>query len=131
MYPFLFEPNLREVIWGGFRLKAWKGLPSDNKLIGESWEVSAIPERPSIVSNGSLAGTKIADVISSYGERVLGKSVVAKYGLEFPLLVKFIDARNDLSIQVHPDDEMAMKYHGKKGKTEMWYIIDAEPGACL
>ncbi len=131
LYPFLFEPNLREVIWGGFRLKAWKGLPSDNKLIGESWEVSAIPERPSIVSNGSLAGTKIADVISSYGERVLGKSVVAKYGLEFPLLVKFIDARNDLSIQVHPDDEMAMKYHGKKGKTEMWYIIDAEPGACL
>ena len=109
LYPFLFEPNLREVIWGGFRLKAWKGLPSDNKLIGESWEVSAIPERPSIVSNGSLAGTKIADVISSYGERVLGKSVVAKYGLEFPLLVKFIDARNDLSIEVHAGDGMAMK----------------------
>lgn len=131
LYPFLFEPNLREVVWGGSKLEAWKGLPPDGRLIGESWEVSGLPERPGIVSNGNLAGMKIADIISACGERVLGKSVAEKYGAELPLLVKFIDANKDLSIQVHPDDEMAMRHHGKKGKTEMWYVIDAEPGASL
>jgi mannose-6-phosphate isomerase len=131
LYPFLFEPNLREVVWGGSKLAAWKGLPNDGRPIGESWEVSGLPERPGIVSNGSLAGKKIADIISSCGERVLGKSVAEKYGLELPLLVKFIDAKEDLSIQVHPDDEMARRCHGKRGKTEMWYVLAAEPGASL
>ena len=131
LYPLLFEPNLREVVWGGSWLKAWKGLAPDNRRIGESWEVSALPERPSIVSNGPLKGKKIYEVVADFGERLLGKSVVEKYGKELPLLVKFIDAHEDLSIQVHPNDEMAMKYHGKKGKTEMWYIIDAAPGAAL
>lgn len=131
LYPLLFEPNLREVIWGGARLKAWKGLPADNRLIGESWEVSDLDERPSIVSNGPYGGMKIHDVINLAGARLLGRSVVEKYGLELPLLVKFIDADKDLSIQVHPNDEMARRCHGKKGKTEMWYIIDATPGASL
>lgn len=131
LYPLLFEPNMKEVVWGGSRLKTWKGLEDDKRPIGESWEVSAIDERPGIISNGQYRGTKITEIIEQFGERILGKSVVEKYGREMPLLVKFIDARHDLSIQVHPNDEMAMKHHGKRGKTEMWYVIDAEPGASL
>ncbi len=130
-YPLLFEPNLHEVVWGGTRLKKWKGMPQDGEPIGESWEISAIPDSPGIIANGVLKGRKITEITEEFGSRLLGKSVVEKHGTELPLLVKLIDARSDLSIQVHPNDEMAMRCHNKKGKTEMWYVIDADPGAGL
>ena len=131
LYPLLFEPIMREVVWGGSKLPAWKGLPVGETPVGESWEVSAVTGASSVISNGQFVGKGINDITAQYGERVLGSAVVEKYGRQLPLLVKFIDAKRDLSIQVHPDDEMARRHHGKNGKTEMWYILDAEPGATL
>ena len=131
LYPLLFAPNLREVVWGGGRLLEWKGLPPADVPIGESWEVCSLPERESVISNGPYAGRKLNDFTDEMGEKVLGRAVVKQYGRQLPLLVKLIDAHQDLSIQVHPNDEMAIRYHGKKGKTEMWYVIDAEPGASV
>ena len=131
LYPFLFEPNLHEVVWGGNKLRAYKGLePSDNS-IGESWEVSAVPTSTSIICNGEFKGKDLISVINENPEAILGKAVNEKYQGKLPLLVKFIDAKRDLSIQVHPNDEMAMREHGKMGKTEMWYIIKADEGAHL
>lgn len=130
VYPFLFEPNLHETVWGGSKISEWKGLTIRDH-IGESWEVSSIPDSPNIILNGSLSGYLLTDVVDAFPEVVLGKQVAKQYNHKLPLLVKFIDARGDLSIQVHPDDEMAQREHGKFGKTEMWYVLDAEPGACL
>ena len=131
LYPLLFKPNLREVVWGGNRLKPLKGMPADGVPIGESWEVSSLPERESIVSNGPLAGRRLNDLTGERTEQILGQAVARKYGNRLPLLVKLIDARQDLSIQVHPNDAMAQRLHGTRGKTEMWYIIGAEPGASV
>lgn len=147
MYPLLFKPNLRPVIWGGHRLMTWKnlsdayGIPyaqddshniiTEDIPIGESWEVSCIPQAVSIIANGKWKGMKLDDVIRSFPEQILGNDVVKHYGATLPLLAKFIDAEHDLSVQVHPDDAMAERVHGKKGKSEMWYIIDAKPGAYL
>ena len=131
LYPLLFEPNLHTVVWGGKRLRPYKGLAPSDEPIGESWEVSAIPSSASIIANGELKGRSIIDVIDAAPENILGKSVAEKNGGKLPLLIKFIDAKRDLSIQVHPNDEMARRVHGKSGKTEMWYIIDAEPGSYL
>ena len=131
LYPLLFEPNLHTVVWGGQRLRPYKGLVPDGKPIGESWEVSAVPGSTSVISNGAYSGQPLSDVIALHTEEVLGRSVARRYGGQLPLLVKFIDAEKDLSIQVHPDDTMAQHMHGKWGKSEMWYIIDAEPGSCL
>jgi mannose-6-phosphate isomerase len=130
LYPMLFEPNLHTIVWGGDRLTQWKGLPQQEH-IGESWEVSAVESSPSVVANGVWAGKTLPEVVASAPEEILGKAVAKHYGDKMPLLVKFIDAQKDLSIQVHPDDEMAQREHGKNGKTEMWYILDAEPGACI
>ena len=130
VYPMLFEPNLHTIVWGGGRLTQWKGLPAQEH-IGESWEVSAVEGSPSVVANGALAGRTLPEVVAMAPEKILGCAVARKYGGQMPLLVKFIDARSDLSIQVHPDDEMAGRIHGKNGKTEMWYILDAEPGASI
>ncbi len=148
LYPMLFEPNLHEVVWGGQKILNWKqrGSYSDTAanqstvsaeegtaegLIGESWEVSAVPSSSSIVANGTWAGYNLPDVIARRPREILGKAVAARYGSQLPLLAKFIDADKDLSIQVHPDDEMARREHGKLGKSEMWYVIDAKPGAYL
>jgi mannose-6-phosphate isomerase len=131
LYPLLFEPNLHTVVWGGIRLRPYKGLAPSSEPIGESWEVSAIPSSASIIANGELKGRSIIDVIDAAPENILGKSVAENNGGKLPLLIKFIDAKRDLSIQVHPNDEMARRVHGKSGKTEMWYIIDAEPGSYL
>lgn len=130
LYPFVFKPNLHEVVWGGNKLAAWKQMPQQEN-IGESWEVSAVEGSPSIIGNGYWAGQSLIDVISQMPEEILGSSTARQYGNKLPLLVKFIDAEKDLSIQVHPDDAMAKREHGKMGKTEMWYIIDAKPGAFL
>ena len=130
LYPFLFEPNLHEVVWGGNKLTTWKGLPVKDH-IGESWEVSCVDNSLSVIANGTWAGRTLKEVIAMYPEAILGREVSKRNEGQLPLLVKFIDARNDLSIQVHPDDEMAERLHGKKGKSEMWYVLDAEPGAYL
>lgn len=131
LYPFLFEPNLHPVVWGGQRLCPYKGLPDSSEPIGESWEVSAVPSSPSIIANGIYAGRDLISVIRENPEDILGQAVSERYHGQLPLLVKFIDAKKDLSIQVHPNDEMAQREHGKMGKSEMWYIIDAKPGSYL
>lgn len=131
LYPLLFRPNLHTVVWGGQRLRPYKGLTPDQQPIGESWEVSAVSGSESIVSNGPLAGRTLTDVIAQAPEAILGRAVSQRYGGQMPLLAKFIDARRDLSIQVHPNDEMARRLHGKMGKSEMWYVISADPGSTL
>ena len=130
-YPLLFRPNLHSVVWGGNQLCPYKGLAPSNDPIGESWEVSAVPSSTSIISNGPLAGRDLISVVTQSPDAILGKAVNAKYHGQLPLLVKFIDAKRDLSIQVHPNDEMAQREHGKMGKSEMWYVIKADPGAHL
>lgn len=131
VYPFLFKPNLHSVVWGGKRLELWKHLTPSLEPVGESWEVSAVPSSESVISNGEYEGQLLTDIIAQYPEDILGEAVAHKYDNQLPLLVKFIDAERDLSIQVHPDDEMAQRLHGKRGKSEMWYVIDAKPGAYL
>lgn len=131
LYPLLFHNNFHTIVWGGNSLKPMKGLPQDNETIGESWEVSAVPSSKSVVMNGPLAGKDLATLTSEYGKLMLGEAVSEKYGDTFPLLVKFIDAAKDLSIQVHPDDLLAKERHNCFGKTEMWYVMKAEPGSFL
>lgn len=131
LYPLLFRPNLHPVVWGGHSLKPWKGLLADEEPIGESWEVSVVPSAISIIANGPLEGMPLTQLIADRPQEVLGEEVARRHGGELPLLVKFIDAERDLSIQVHPDDAMARREHDKLGKSEMWYVIDAQPGACL
>lgn len=131
LYPLLFWPNMHSVVWGGERLCAYKGLAQMAEPIGESWEVSAVPSSTSIVSNGVFKGRDLISVIEEYPEAILGKAVNERYQGKLPLLVKFIDAKQDLSIQVHPNDEMAQREHGKMGKSEMWYVIRADEGAHL
>ena len=131
LYPILFEPNLHEVVWGGDQLRSYKGLEPSDEPIGESWEVSAVPSSTSVIANGEWKGRDLVSVIHEHPEEILGKAVHQKYHGQLPLLVKFIDAKRDLSIQVHPNDEMAQREHGKMGKSEMWYIIKADEGAHL
>ena len=131
LYPLLFEPNLHTVVWGGNQLRPYKGLVLSVEPIGESWEVSAVPTSTSIVSNGVYTGKDLITVVNENPDAILGKKVNEKYHGQLPLLVKFIDAKRDLSIQVHPNDEMAMREHGKMGKSEMWYVIKADEGAHL
>ena len=131
LYPLLFEHNFVEMVWGGHRLKPLKGLPADDQPIGESWEVSTMPGHESVVGNGALAGTSLPLLVQQYGPSLLGQSVAQRWGGQFPLLVKLIDSKRDLSIQVHPDDATAWLRHQKLGKTEMWYVLDADPQATL
>lgn len=112
-------------------MQPYKGLPQTETPIGESWEVSAVDSSPCTVANGPLAGQNLISVVEQWGEELLGRAVFKQYRGKMPLLVKFIDAQKDLSIQVHPNDELAAKRHDKFGKTEMWYVIDAEPNAAL
>lgn len=128
-YIYKFEPYLKPVIWGGDRIAALKGIPCDRSDIGESWEISAVKGHESVVAEGSEEGLTLPELIKAHRERLTGKHVWQKYGTEFPLLIKIIDARRDLSVQVHPDDALAAKRHGCAGKTEMWYILDTTPDA--
>lgn len=122
---------MHSVVWGGNQLRPYKGLEPTDDPIGESWEVSAVPSSTSIISNGEYKGKDLISLINEQPEAILGKKVNEKYNGKLPLLVKFIDAKRDLSIQVHPNDEMAMHEHGKMGKTEMWYVIKSDEGAHL
>lgn len=127
LYPLKFEPILKEKIWGGNKLNTilGKDLPQ-NKKIGESWEISGVKDNISVVSNGQLAGNNLQELVEIYMGDLVGDKIFKKFGIEFPLLVKFIDASKVLSIQVHPDDELARKRHNAFGKTEMWYIVQAD-----
>lgn len=139
LYPLKFVPFLKTTVWGGDKIIEYKGIvPSENKgtglsHTGESWELSGVKGHESVVSEGEFAGITINELASRFGAELLGRKVFAATGTEFPLLIKFIDAKQDLSIQVHPDDELARKRYGEgaKGKTEMWYVIDAGEGASL
>lgn len=128
---YLFHPILKEVLWGGAAICPFKGLPADPRKIGESWELSDVEGRRSVVAGGSESGTPLDELIRTHGASLVGRSVLDRFGERFPLLIKFIDACNDLSVQVHPDDETARQRHGSFGKTEMWYVIQALPGAAL
>lgn len=132
MAPIKFEPFLRTMVWGGDKILRYKGLDTDLQRIGESWELSAEPSHVSVVAEGPLKGRTLPQLVAEYKGKLVGEHVYARCGNVFPLLLKFIDAHADLSIQVHPDDAMAARVHGAPwGKTEMWYVVDAEPGASL
>jgi mannose-6-phosphate isomerase len=122
---------MKDRLWGGDKLKGLFNKPSETETTGESWELSAVKGDVSTVSNGSLKGISLKDLINEQPEAFLGNSVVNRFGKEFPILIKFIDAKQDLSIQLHPNDKLAKKRHNSFGKTEMWYIMDADPGANL
>ncbi|MCD8297026.1 MAG: class I mannose-6-phosphate isomerase [Prevotella sp.] len=131
MSPIKFKPILKHAIWGGNKIIKYKKLHSDVQQIGESWEVSGIEGSESIIADGEYTGRNLNDVLSELKERLIGKENYRLFGDVFPLLVKFIDAAKDLSIQVHPNEEMAKKYGLRNGKTEMWFIVDADPSATL
>lgn len=132
LYPLSFHTIYKDKIWGGQKIKTVLGKDFRNlPNCGETWEISGVPGNVSVVSNGSLAGKSLVDLIDIYKNRLIGKNVWETFGNTFPLLVKFIDANDDLSIQVHPDDQLAMKRHNSFGKTEMWYIFQADKGAKL
>lgn len=128
-YPLQFEPILKERIWGGEKLKTILNKPITSYITGESWELSTVEGDVSIVSNGALKGKSLTELIDNFPEEVLGTAVYKKFGKQFPLLFKYLDAKTDLSIQVHPNDELAKKRHNSFGKTEMWYIMQADEKA--
>ncbi|NNC69522.1 MAG: class I mannose-6-phosphate isomerase, partial [Flavobacteriaceae bacterium] len=130
-YPLKFEPILKERIWGGEKLITILNKNSNKKNIGESWELSDVDGDSSVVLNGSLKGKDLKELIDIYREDLVGKSIIEQFGLKFPLLIKFIDAKEALSIQLHPDDQLAKERHHSFGKTEMWYVMDAEHDAEL
>ncbi|MDT7827805.1 type I phosphomannose isomerase catalytic subunit [Pricia sp. S334] len=129
MYPLKFHPILKERLWGGTKLKEVLNKPIESDITGESWELSGVEGDISEVSNGELAGTSLTQLIDDDAEGVLGTQVIDRFGTDFPILLKFIDAKQDLSVQLHPDDELATKRHNSNGKTEMWYIMDADDDA--
>jgi mannose-6-phosphate isomerase len=131
LYPLKFQPILKDKIWGGEKLNQYFSKDSDSKILGESWEISAVPEDISIVLNGALKGKSIQELLERYTSDFLGKKNYKRFGNDFPLLIKFIDAKEDLSIQLHPNDELAKKRHNSFGKTEMWYVMQADTDANL
>ena len=128
---YKFKPILKSLIWGGEKIAPYKQIETDQHNIGESWELSGVKDNESVVAEGPEAGTSLPDLIARHGSALLGRENFERFGTEFPLLIKFIDARQDLSIQVHPNDELAWERHKSKGKTEMWYVVAADEGAHL
>ncbi|NMA96136.1 MAG: class I mannose-6-phosphate isomerase [Clostridiales bacterium] len=132
LYPLKFKPIFKEKIWGGDVLKRRYNMKLPSSKIGESWNIASHKNGMSVVSNGPLKGESLEDIIKKYGRKLLGKTDDGKTIDEFPLLIKLLDARDVLSVQVHPDDVYAKEYEsGELGKTEMWYIIDADPGSFI
>lgn len=129
--PISFVPQLQYRLWGGNKLSTQLNKKDQGENNGESWEISAVPEFESVIANGLLKGKTLNAIIDSYPEELMGKAVVDQFGKTFPLLIKFIDAKIPLSVQVHPNDELAKERHNSFGKNEMWYILDAEPDAEL
>ncbi|MDP5028657.1 MAG: class I mannose-6-phosphate isomerase [Flavobacterium sp.] len=130
-YPLTFTPILKDRIWGGTKLKTYLNKPVVSETTGESWEISTVPGDISVVNNGVLKGKNINEIIDLFPEEILGKSVISRFGKQFPLLFKFIDAKEDLSIQLHPNDALAKERHNSFGKTEMWYVMQADESARL
>lgn len=126
LYPLKFQPIIKDKIWGGDKLKMRLGK-NGGEYSGESWEISGVEGDQSIVANGELKGKHLNELIDVFKEKFLGSSTFEKFGTEFPLLIKFIDAKQDLSIQVHPNDTQSNGY----GKTEMWYVLETDPTAYL
>ena len=131
MQPFKFKPLLKQTIWGGNKIVPFKHLNSPLQSVGESWEISGVPGDETIVADGEYAGKSLNDVLKELQGKLVGEKNYARFGNEFPLLIKFIDANDDLSIQVHPTDELAQKRGKSRGKTEMWYVMDSAPEAYL
>jgi mannose-6-phosphate isomerase len=132
LYPLKFNPIYKDKIWGGQKINTVLKKDFRNlKNCGESWEISGVDGDVSVVSNGLLAGNTLNELVEIYMSELVGEKVYEKFGIEFPLLIKYIDASDKLSIQVHPDDELAHERHNAYGKTEMWYIIQADKGAEL
>ncbi len=132
LYPLKFNPILKEMIWGGKKIPQKLNINVDeNVKIGENFAVSGLKNDQSVVCNGPLAGKNMTELIETYKGDLLGAKVYEQFGTDFPLLIKYIDANDDLSIQVHPNDEQAKIKHNSFGKTEMWYVVDAEKGAGL
>lgn len=131
LYPLKFETIYQRKIWGGTHIHLYKGLSSPYGDIGESWEISPMEGNTSVIANGALRGKDLNTVVAEYGPRLLGEHIIKAFGGEFPLLIKMIDANDDLSVQVHPGDEYAAEHHGSRGKTEMWYLLDTTPDATI
>ncbi len=129
MYPLLLTPHVTDYLWGGTRLKTEYGYPSDKDIAAEAWVLSCHKDGASVVANGDLSGKTLTEVLALWGDAAIGEKAAAfPY---FPLLIKLIDAKDRLSVQVHPDNEYALRVEGEFGKTEMWYVVDCEPGAEL
>lgn len=127
-----FRPHFKQVLWGGDRIACFKHIDNAPECIGESWEISAMPHLETPVSTPvSIQGTLLSELVEKYGATLVGKSIYEKYGNRFPLLIKFIDAKMPLSLQVHPDEEMAQRRHNLHGKDEAWFVIDANNGASI
>lgn len=131
LYPLKFQPILKDKIWGGKKLKSLLNKDSHLPNIGESWEISDVEGDTSVVSNGNLENQSLKHLLSTYKDDLIGEKNYKQFGNKFPLLIKFIDAKEDLSIQLHPNDELAAKRHNSFGKTEMWYVMQADSGANL
>jgi mannose-6-phosphate isomerase len=135
LYPIKFKPRVKERIWGGQAILKKKGAAvarlAKDKLYGESWDLSSVKGDVSVVANGFLKGNDLNEIIEVYMGELVGENNFERYGIEFPLLVKYLDCNDKLSVQVHPDDELAMERHDSFGKTEAWYVVDCKPGAAI
>lgn len=126
---FTFEPILKQTIWGGDKIAAMKNINCRKGHIGESWDISGIEGSESTVNSGKYKGRRLNSLVAEMKGRLVGEDNYRRFGDRFPLLIKFIDAHRDLSVQVHPDDDTARRHGYESGKTEMWYMMDSEPGA--
>ena len=131
LYPLKFIPQYKDKIWGGKKLREFLGKAGASDTVGESWEISGYNDSISVVENGFLAGNDLQELIEVYMGDLVGDKIFDRFGYEFPILIKFIDATEKLSIQVHPNDELALRRYNTHGKTEMWYIIQAEKNSEL
>ena len=131
MKPLKFKALLKQTIWGGDKIIPFKHLDDHLENVGESWEISGVPGNETVVADGEYAGKKLNELVIEQKDKLVGKANYERFGDEFPLLIKFIDARQDLSIQVHPTDEIARRQGKERGKTEMWYIMDSDKDAKL
>ena len=130
-YPLQFQPIFKDRIWGGTKLKTVLNKPITSSITGESWELSTVDGDVSVIANGEFAGKSLTAVIDAFPNEVLGTQVFKIFGKQFPLLFKYLDAREDLSIQVHPNDQLASARHNSFGKTEMWYVLKADAGSSI
>ena len=131
LYPLKFQPILKDKIWGGQKLQQILNKPTSSTEAGESWEISDVEGDTSVVSNGTMTGTSLKSLMELHTTDLLGHKNFQQFGTKFPLLIKFIDAKSDLSVQLHPNDALAKARHNSFGKTEMWYVVQADPDSNL